>query len=247
VTSLLHSELRKLLATPATWWLLLATAAVGVLGTLAPLIAFDGKPVDLLADRQIRTALHGAAGGAVLVLVAGILGMAGEWRFGQISQTLLSTPRRDRLVVVKTALFSMVGLAYGSAAALAAGATAGTWYAQRGVTLPVSHSSVWLTLLGCVVVSGLFGMVGVAVGAVVRRPVPAIVGTLAWVAIIEPALFAASPSTFRWLPGIASLSLRRQPAEHLLAPPTAAIVLLVLLLGAVVAGVIMVERDDVTA
>jgi len=51
---------------------------------------------------------------------------------------------------------------------------------------------------------------------------------------------------FRWLPGIASLSLRRQPAENLLPPATAAAVPLVVLAAVLVAGIRMVERDDVT-
>jgi ABC-2 type transport system permease protein len=63
--------------------------------------------------------------------------------------------------------------------------------------------------------------------------------------LVEPALFAAEPRVFRWLPGIASLSLRRQPAENLL-PPTAAAVPLVVLAAVLVAGIRMVERDDVT-
>jgi hypothetical protein len=64
--------------------------------------------------------------------------------------------------------------------------------------------------------------------------------------LVEPALFAAEPRVFRWLPGIASLSLRRQPAENLLPPATAAAVLLVVLAAVLVAGIRMVERDDVT-
>ncbi|GAA3377710.1 hypothetical protein GCM10020367_54450 [Streptomyces sannanensis] len=244
--NLFRAELRKVRSTPVTWWLLMSTVAIGVLGTLAPLIAVDGKPVDLLDDHQIRAALHGAAGGAVLVLVAGIIGMAGEWRFGQISQAFLSTPRRWRVVTVKTVVHLGIGTVYGTAAAVAATATAWGWYRTKGLTLPFDRSAVWLTLIGCVVVAALFGVLGVAVGAIVRRPVPAIVGALAWTVLVEPALFAAAPKVFRWLPGIASLSLRRQPAEHLLPAGAATAVLLGVIAVALAAGVRLVERDDVT-
>lgn len=241
-----RAELRKVRATPVTWWLLLSTAAIGVLGTLAPLIAVDGKPVDLLSDHQIRAALHGAAGGSVLVLVAGIIGMAGEWRFGQASQVFLSTPRRWRVVSVKTVVYLAVGTMYGLAAAVAATATAWGWYRAKDLSLPLDQSAVWLTLAGCIAVAGLFGVLGVAIGAIVRRPVPAIVAALAWTVLVEPALFAAAPSVFRWLPGIASLSLRRQPAEHLLPAGAASAVLLGVVAVALTVGVRMVERDDVT-
>lgn len=244
--NLFRSEFHKVRATPVTWWLLLGTAAIGVLGTLAPLIAVDGKPVDLLSDQQIRAALHGAAGGAVLVLVAGIIGMAGEWRFGQATQIFLSHPRRWQVVATKATIYLGVGTVYGLAAALGATATAWGWYRSKDLTLPLGESSVWLTLLGCVAVAGLFGVLGVGIGAVVRRPVPAIVGALAWTVLVEPALFAAAPKVFRWLPGIASLSLRRQPAAHLLTPAAASVVLLGIIVLALVVGTRMVQRDDVT-
>lgn len=243
---LFRAEMRKVGATPVTWWLLVSTVAVGVLGTIAPLIAADGESTDLLSDHRIREALHGAAGGAILVLVAGVIGMAGEWRFGQASQVFLSTPRRSRVVGVKTVVYLGLGALYGLVAALAATATAWGWYRARGLALPLERSAVWLTLIGCVAVAALFGVIGVAVGAIVRRPVPALVGALTWTVLVEPALFAAAPSVFRWLPGVASLSLRRQPAEHLLPVGSACAVLLGLVTVALVVGVRQVERDDVT-
>ncbi|MFA1538840.1 hypothetical protein [Actinomadura monticuli] len=242
---LLRAELRKVTATPVTWWLLLATVAIGILGTLAPLIAVDGEPVDLLADDQVRGALHGAAGGSILVIVAGIIGMAGEWRFGQASQAFLTTPRRWRVVAVKTAVYMAVGACYGLAASAAAAATAAAWYDSKGLGLPFGRSSVWLTLVGCVVVAVLFGVLGVALGAIARRQVPAIVVMLAWTVLVEPALFAAAPRVLRWSPGLAALSLRRQPSADLLPWAPAAAVLIGVIAIALALGVRMVERHDV--
>lgn len=244
---LLRAELRKVVATPVTWWLLLGTVAIGILGTLAPLIAVDGEPVDLLSDQQLRGALHGAAGGSVLVLVAGIVGMAGEWRFGQAGQAFLTTPRRWRVVIVKVLTYMAVGGVYGAAAAVAATGTAWGWYRAKDLALPIGRSAVWLTLVGCLAVAVLFGILGVAIGAIARRQVAAIVATLAWMVLVEPALFAAAPTVFRWLPGNASLSLRRQPAEDLLPVGPAATVLVLIIAVALVIGIRLVERDDVTS
>ncbi len=171
--------------------------------------------------------------------------MAGEWRFGQVNQVFLSAPRRWQVVTVKTIIYLGVGAVYGVAAAATATATAWGWYRAKGLTLPFDRSAVWLTVVGCVAVAALFGVLGVAIGAVVRKPVPALVGALAWTVLVEPALFAAAPDVFRRLPGIASLSLRGQPAEHLL-PAGAAAVLLGVIAVALAAGVRLVERDDVT-
>jgi hypothetical protein len=140
-----------------------------------------------------------------------------------------------------------VGAVYGVAAGAASVATAWGWYRAEGVTLPFERSAVWLTLLGCFAVSVLFGVLGVAVGALTRNQVGGIVGSLAWMALLEPALFAASPSVFRWLPGVASFSLRRQPNDDLLPMAPAAAVIVAVVAVMLVLGWRLVERDDVTA
>jgi hypothetical protein len=120
-------------------------------------------------------------------------------------------------------------------------------YRANDLALPLGRSAVWLTLLGCLAVSVLFGLVGVGIGAVARNQVAAIVAAVAWHALVEPALFAASPSVFKWLPGIASFSLRRQPADGLLTIGPAAAVLVGFVVVSLAAGLWFVERDDVTA
>jgi ABC-2 type transport system permease protein len=247
VSPLLRSELRATASNPVTWWLLLAVMAIGVVGTLAPLVATDATRAELLTDRSLQEAMHGAAAGASLVLVAGIVSMAGEWRWGQVTQSLLTTPRRAHLVVAKVAVNVGVGAVFGLAAGVAALLAAMGWYRANDLSLPLDRAAVWLTLLGCLAVSMVFGVLGVAVGAIVRNVVAAVVGGLAWQVLVEPALFAAAPSVFRWLPGMASFTLRRQPAEGLLTMGPAVSVLVVVLVGAVAAGIWIVERTDVTA
>jgi hypothetical protein len=245
--ALLAAETRKAIAAPTTWWLLLATAALGVAGTLPPLIAGQDTPSGRLTDEALQQAMHGAAAGVTLVIVAGVVAMAGEWRHGQITQTLLSTPRRRLVVWAKSLVYLVVGLAYGLAAALGAVVTAWLWYRGQGVDLPLTRSAVWLTLLGCVLVAALFGVLGVAIGAVSRNQVVGIVSSLGWLALVEPALFSASPSVFRWLPGMASFSIRRQPTDDLLAVGPAAAVVLAVVVAALAAGLRVVDRTDVTA
>lgn len=247
MSALLRAELRKAAATPSLWWLLLGVAAIGVVGTLAPLIAFEGATEELLTDEKLQQAMHGAAAGAILVIVAGVILMAGEWRHGQATQSFLTTPVRSNVVAVKSIVSMGIGGVYGIAAGVASAATAWAWYRGEGVTLPFGRSAVWLTLVGCLAVSVLFGLLGVAVGAITRNQVGGIVGSLPWMALVEPALFAASPSVFRWLPGVASFSLRRQPNDDLLSVGPATAVILVVVAATLVLGWRLVERDDVTA
>lgn len=246
MSDILRAELRTMRATPTIWWLLLGTVAIGAIGTLAPLIAAEDGARDLLTDHTLQQAMHGAAAGGILVIVAGIVGMAGDWRFGRATQTFLTTPRRRRVVVARSLAYLGVGAAYGLAAAGAATATAWGWYRANDVSLPLDRSAVWLTLLGCIAVAVLFGPLGVAIGGIARNQLGAIVVTVGWLALVEPALFAASPSLFRWLPGMASISLRRQPTDGLLDVEPAAAVLLGVTTVLLVAGLRAVERDDVT-
>lgn len=247
MSTVLRSELRKVNATPTIWWLLLGTVAIGVIGTLAPLIATDAASADLLSEHKLREAMHGAAAGVVLVVVAGIIGMAGEWRFGQASQSFLTTPRRRRVVAAKTIVYMGVGLVYGTAAAGGATATAWAWYRANGVALPFGRSAVWLTILGCIAVAVAFGMLGVAIGAIARNQVVAIVASLGWMVLVEPALFQASPAVFRWLPVMASFSLRRMPSDDFLPVLPAAVVLVGFTAAALLIGLRLVERSDVAA
>ena len=247
MTAVLRAEVRKAWATPTIWWLLLGTVGVGIVGTLAPLIAADGDGSDLLTDHELQEAMHGAAAGVILVIFAGIIGMAGEWRFGQAAQTFLTTPRRGRVVVAKCVTYMGVGAVYGVVAGAAATATAWGWYRSKDLALPLDRSAVWLTLLGCLAVAVLFGVLGVAVGAITRNQVVAIVAALVWQLLIEQALFAASPAVFKWLPGVASFSLRRQPSAQLLSVGQATAVLVTFIAALLVGGLWFVRRDDVAA
>jgi ABC-2 type transport system permease protein len=246
MTALLRAESRKVLATPTIWWLLLATAAIGVVGTIAPLVAADAK-ASLLTDHKLQEAMHGAAAGATLVIVVAIIGLAGEWRFGQVDQTFLTTPQRWRVVAAKSLIYLGIGAVYGMVADVASTATAWAWYNAKGLTFPIDRSAVWLTLLGCLAVAVLFGLLGIAIGGITRNQVVGIVVTLGWLLIVEQALFAASTSVFKWLPGIASLAIRRMPAEGLLPIGSAFAVLAGVIVVLLAAAVWLVDRDDVTA
>jgi ABC-2 type transport system permease protein len=246
MTALLRAEVRRLAATPTTWWLLLGTVGIGIVGTLAPLIATDATPARL-TDAGLQEALHGAAAGGTLVLVAGILAMAGDWRHGQATQTFLTTPRRHRVVAARAISHLGLGTGFGIAAGAASTLTAWTWYRSEGFDLPLDRAAVWLTLAGCVTSAAAFGVLGVAIGGITRNQVGAIVGSLAWLILVEPALLAASPAVARWLPGIASLAVARQPAADLLPMGAAVAVLAAAVVVALALATRFVARDDVTA
>ena len=56
-------------------------------------------------------------------------------------------------------------------------------------------------MLGVGLVAALYGPIGVAVGALVRNQVAAVVAALAWTFIVEQLLVALLPARGRWTPG----------------------------------------------
>jgi ABC-2 type transport system permease protein len=246
MNALLRAEARRLAATGTTWWLLLGTVGIGIIGTIAPLIATDATPARL-SDAGLQESLHGAAAGSTLVLVAGILAMAGDWRHGQATQTFLTTPARHRVVAARALSHLGLGTAFGVVAAASSTLAAWAWYRSEGFALPLDRSAVWLTLAGCVAGSAAFGILGVAIGGISRNQVGAIVGALAWLILLEPALFAAVPTAARWLPGMASLAVARQPDANLLPLGAAAAVLTGVVVVALALATRLVARDDIAA
>jgi ABC-2 type transport system permease protein len=247
MSPLLHAELRKARATSVVWWLLLAAAGLGAVSTYLTIALGDAEGAALLTDSSLREAMHGASIGSILVAVAGIIGMAGEWRFGQASQTFLTTAQRWRVVRVKAIVYAGIGLLYGSVASAAATATAWGAYRGEGVALPLERSAVWLTLLGVITAAGLLALLGIAIGAVVRNQVIAIVATLAWFFLLEPLVYSASLSVARWLPGLASAALARMPEDGNLSPGQAAVVLAGIVAIGLAMGIRLTEREDVSA
>ncbi|MET8042727.1 hypothetical protein ABZU25_17940 [Micromonospora sp. NPDC005215] len=221
---LLGSELRKLWATPTIWWLLVGTTLLAIASTIGAIVLANARDVSLVSEEALRGDLHSVGSGSILVAIAGIIGMAGEFRFGQADQTFVSEPRRGVVLAAKLLLYTVLGAVFG---VIAGAATLGTmWVAisSEGLTLQLGQSFIWTTLGGAVASAALFGALGVCLGAATRNQVVAIVAALAWLIVFEPIVFEASTTVGRWLPGAAAQSLRRIPQDGLLSMDTGAAV-----------------------
>jgi ABC-2 type transport system permease protein len=104
---------------------------------------------------------------------------------------------------------------------------------------------VWLTIVGAVGSAVIFALLGVALGALSRNQVPAVVATLAWFVVAEPIVKQISDAFARWLPGAAALALRRVPENGLLSMRTGALVLVAWTLAALAAGLARTARADI--
>lgn len=192
MTPLLRAEVQKLTSTRLARWLLLGAAAITALYVSLQIAFTDDPdtwalPLDTLAGQ--RTLLASAASAsAPLVAVLGAIGLGGEYRHRTASTTFLATPARGRVVAAKLLTYALVGVGFAVTCELVAIAIAWPWLAATGVTLQLTSADNLATIGGVVTAVALFGPLGVAIGALVRDQVAAVVGLLIYLFVVEPIL-----------------------------------------------------------
>jgi hypothetical protein len=239
-------EALKLRTTPALWLTLGLTAAFSVIAAVTAIeLAGHSGAAALGTTDNVSHALSVGALTSMVMLVLGILCTAGENRHRTVVGTYLGQPLRERVLVSKLLLIAALGALVGFVSFGIALAVVVPLYSSKGVHhLPVDVTSLWI---GSVLVSACYGLLGVALGALTRNTVAAIIGAILWVQAIEVGILqAAVPSLAKWLPTGAGVSLTSagSDVQDLLAPGVAALVLVgwaaVLCVGA---SRISVSRD----
>jgi ABC-2 type transport system permease protein len=207
IVRLVGIELLKLRTTPAAWVTLAITAVLTVTSvTTSVLLAGrpGTEPVGSVAN--VSKVLAVAVVTSIVMLILGILTSAGEDRHRTSLSTYLAEPHRGRVLIAKMITAGGLGAIGGAATFGLALAIAVPLYAARGVHhLPVDVPTFWL---GTTLVTACYGLLGVALGALTRNTVAAIIGALAWVGVIELALLQPLiPAVAKWLPTGASRAL----------------------------------------
>lgn len=224
---LIRIELLKLRTTPALWITLAGTALLTV-GSVLTTILLAGQPgtAPLGSSQNVGKVLAIGAATSVVMLILGIMISAGEDRHRTSLGTYLGEPRRGRVLLAKLVTGGGLGVVGGAGMFGLALAVAGPLYAAKGVHhLPVDLAAFWL---GTTLITGCFGLIGVALGALTRNTVTAIIGALVWVGVIELALLQPLlPALAKWLPTGAGVALTTgdPTGKHLLPAGTAALVL----------------------
>lgn len=227
--ALLRSELLKVTSTRLWWGMLIgllvftgiqAVAVAAVAGTDPG----AGQPASpgLETAAAIRSVYAGSvvSGAYVFALVLGITGMTGEFRYQTITPTFLVTPRRVRVVAAKMVAHLLVGIGYACAAVLMALLAGGITIALRGEGLGYGADGLWRAVALSVLAVGLWTMLGIGIGTLVRNQVAAILIGVAVTFLLEPLatyLLAAAGlgAVVKWLPTNASAALT-SPGETFL-------------------------------
>jgi hypothetical protein len=186
---LLHGELIKLRTTRtalafAGLVLLLVLAGVLLLGLLSDPTTLDDK-------RQVVSVV--GLGGTIptVLIIFGVVGATGEHRHGTITSAFLIAPDRVRVTLAKLLAYAVTGalvaiLVQAIAFAIGLPLIAG----QPGPDL--GGGDIAGLFAGGAVSCALAAALGVAVGALIRNQVAAVVGALAYLFILEPIVSVVS-------------------------------------------------------
>jgi len=196
VSELLRSETVKVLTVRAFLWIVLANLAL-LLITAISVSAQEGTLSSASDDRSVAQI---AAVSVVFALMSGIVIMAGEASHGTITQTLLVTPVRQRVLASKVIVAAAVGfvLAVVSEAIM-------LLITVPGASLDVDNARP--VLLGVVIAAPLAGALGVGLGAAVHAQGTAIAISLIWLLIGENLATLVLRDGAKYTPGRAFAAL----------------------------------------
>lgn len=239
-----RAELLKLRSTRTTLGLVLGMAALIVF--IALLTGLLTKPAHLASNTDQRNLFDLGSITGLFSALAGTLLITSEYRYGTIHPTFLFTPRRSRVVVSKLLAGAGAGLVFALTGTGLAFALGYVCLKARGIPIELTRRDITLLLVGAAVAVALWGMIGVAVGTIVRNQVGSIIGLLAWIFVAESLLFAFAPSVGRYSPSEAENALLGARTAHLLTPLAGAGVLLAWTAVLAICAVTIIRKRDVT-
>lgn len=214
----LRSESTKLWSLRSTWITLgLALLFLIAFGTIAAWRYYSGVTSgrqldpDFLDSTALSLSLFGIPLSQLALGVLGVLVTAGEYSTGAIRSTLAAVPRRLPVLWSKAAVYGVVALAIALVGSFV------TFFVDSGIVhntpaaLTISSSGVVRSLLGATVYLGLIGVIGVALGALLRSVAGAISVLVAGLMLV-PGLVSLLPTSWHnaiqpYLPSIAGESM----------------------------------------
>ncbi|MEW2623757.1 ABC transporter permease [Streptomyces sp. NPDC048106] len=198
----LASEWAKLWSLRSTW----ITLGLGLLFLIAfGLIAssryksgigsghMDG---DFAHSTAVSLSLFGTNFAQLALGVLGVLVTAGEYSTGMIRSTLAAVPRRLPVLWSKAAVFGLVALVIGTLGVFVAFLFGSRIVSGTPAAMDFSHAGVVRSLLGAGLYLGLVGVIGTALGALLRSVAGGISVLVATLMLI-PGLVSLLPSSWR--------------------------------------------------
>lgn len=191
-----RAEWTKFRSVRSSRWSLavLAAVVVGASAMLAGVQRGDWRSMnasdrhDLLTDPVGGTLMLGMLWGAVVAAVLGVTVISGEYSTGAIRSTALAVPRRWRFLAAKAVVLAAAVLVVSEAAAFAAFFVSQA-ILSHDVPMSLSHGGTALAVTGVGLSVTVFGLLAMAIGALIRHTAGGVAAALALVAIV-PTLLA---------------------------------------------------------
>jgi hypothetical protein len=199
---LCRSEWTKIRTVRSTGWSLFAMAvfSLGFTAFYAAKLAsswstFEAAEKDwFTSDTAAMILQPGATFGQLAVGVLGVLLMASEYSTGMIRASVLATPRRTPILAAKAVVFDAVVFAAAAAVAVPV-FLVGSALTSAQASTSLGDGSTVRAILAFGVFMALTGLIGLAIGAVVRHPAAGI-GALAGLNYVAPLLLSFLPGSF---------------------------------------------------
>jgi ABC-2 type transport system permease protein len=229
MSALLKAELLKLRTTRTFFALVGSAVAISlVVLVLTTLLAGD------FTKQDVRASFAGDFTG-LFILLLGAMGMAGEWRHRTITSTILAAPDRLKLIAAKAIAYAVAGSIILSSRG------------QPTLDAATLLDIIWRNL----VVAAYLGAIGVAIGAIVRSQVAAIIGLILFPFVVETTLFGLVPDVAKYSlingapSGIIDVSFDGGE-DDFLDPGIAALVMFGWLTVLFAIGALLLRRRDLT-
>lgn len=238
-----RAELLKIRSTRTTAGLVVGM--VGLILLFSLLTGLLSKAPSLVSTEDQRSLLAVGSFAGVFSALAGIMLVTSEYRYGTIKPTFLFTPRRFRVLGAKVAAGVLAGAAFGIVGAALGFGVGYACLAGRGIDYALNGPQTELLLLGTVAGTGLWGGIGVGLGAILRSQVPAIIALLAWGFVAENLLFAFLPGLGRFGPVHAQDGLIGLTTDHVLHATPGGLVVVAWAVALSLLGTTLAARRDV--
>lgn len=184
--------------------------------------------------------------GIVLAVLAVLL-ITNEYRSGQISTTLLSVPRRTPVVVAKAVIIAAVSFNIGVVSSAIGFAVAPAILAAGGYSYVLDTPELVRLVLGSGLYLAAIGIIGLALGTIIRNVVAAVLATIVFLVIVPviPQMFSEYGTEItRFFPIQAGSLLLARVGTDPMGPWIGSAVLLIWTLALFVVAAITFKRRD---
>ncbi|MFJ8494477.1 ABC transporter permease [Streptomyces sp. NPDC094038] len=180
---------------------------------------------DFATATAVSLSLFGTNFAQLALGVLGVLVTAGEYSTGMIRSTLTAVPRRLPVLWSKAAVFGLVALVVATLGAFVAFLFGSRIVSGTAAAMGLSHAGVVRSLLGAGLYLGLVGVIGTALGALLRS-VAGGISVLVAALMLVPGLISLLPSSWQddispYLPSNAGESMFALTHDSTTLSPTA--------------------------